>query len=269
MLNASTITSSGGNVSVTGTGGTGTKNEFAGIHVGDDSTITAGGVGTVTVVGKGGTVSGEKKNTTIGVDLRHAGTITSSGGHVFVTGIAGNGTDGTPGCNAGVRVFGDSAITAGGTGSSGSGPDAQGIFLSGQGMNSNLAHIGAADGLTTLTATAGNASSHALMVGTHEAGRITTGNNKPIHIHADSIKLGPAAILSSGTGLMSIAPLTAGTLIHLGGADVLGEPPTLGLSDGELGRITGGTVQIGDERSGEIRITEPISEGNRGKLPPR
>ena len=54
-----------------------------------------------------------------------------------------------PGCNAGVRVFGDSAITAGstgavsvtGTGASGTGPDAQGIFLSGQNQKSNLATI--------------------------------------------------------------------------------------------------------------------------------
>ena len=284
LLNASTITSSGGNVSVTGTGGTGTKNEFAGIHVGEDSTITASGVGTVTVVGKGGTVSGENKNTTIGIDLRSSGTITSAGGDVSVTGIAGNGTDGTPGANAGVRVFGDSAITAGGTGAvsvtgtgaSGSGPDAQGIFLSGQGDKSNLARIGATDGVTTLTATAGNASSHALMVGTHNAGRIVTGNNNPITIFADSIDLGPAAILSSGTGTTTLRPRTAGVRINLG--SILGPTPgTLELSQDEMDKITARTLHIGDGESGDIitstRLTPhgslDIATGGRIKLDTR
>ena len=274
MESGSTITSSGGDVTVMGTGGTGVKNEFAGLHVNAECVITAGGSGTVTVVGKGGTVSGENKNTTIGVDVRFDGTITSSGGDVTVTGLAGNGTDGTPGTNAGVRIFGDSTITAGGsgavevngTGGSGAGPDAQGIFISGQGQKSNLARIGGADGPTTLIATAGNPASHALMVGTSGPGAITSAS--PLTLRADSIVLGPAATISSGTAALTITPRTASTRIALGGADVLvGTPLTLGLSDAELSLITAGEVRWGDERSGAIIITEPISPANRAKLP--
>ena len=77
------------------------------------SQITAGGAGTVTVHGTGGTTSGGPNR---GVEMQ-GGTITSSGGNVQVTGIggaaAGSATNGT---NIGVFILNAAQISAGGTG---------------------------------------------------------------------------------------------------------------------------------------------------------
>lgn len=274
VSNGSIINSSGGNVSVTGLGGTGVSNEFAGIFL-DSATITAGGAGTVIVVGTGGTVSGPSLKTTIGLDVRFTSLISSSGGNVSVIGTGGNGTDTTVGASAGVRVFGNGTITAGGTGTvsvtgtgtNGTGTGHEGVFVSGQNFNANLARIGAADGATTITAISGNSSSHALVVGTNNAGRITTGTDNPITIIADSANFGGSATISSGTGATTIATRTAGTFINLGGADVLGGSPlTLGLTDAELDTITAGLVQIGEPDSGTITVSAPITHANNLSL---
>ncbi len=54
---------------------------------------------------------------------------------------------------------------------------------------------------------------------------------------------------------------TAGTLINLGGADVLtgAAPRTLGLSEAELDRITAGMLHIGDSNSGAITVSSDIN----------
>jgi hypothetical protein len=273
IANGSVIDSSGGNVSVTGTGGTGTTNEFAGIF--SNATITAGGAGSVTVIGNGGTVSGSTNTTTIGVDLRFTALITSSGGNVSVTGTGGNGNGASSGENAGVRIFGDSVITAGGTGTvsvtgtgtSGSGVGHEGVYVSGNNQNSNLARIGAANGATTVTATSGGSSFHALAVGTNNNGRITTGTNNAITITADSINFGGSATISSGTGPTTITTRTVGTLINLGGADALsGSPLTLGLTDAELDKVTAGTLTIGDSSSGAISVSAAMTHANNFTL---
>ena len=263
----SQITSSGGNVSVTGvSGGTGSGQVSVGLSI-DSGVLSAGGSGTVTVIGTGD-LTAAAVNVNLGIDVRFTSTITSSGGNVQVTGTAGAATSSNLGEGAGIRVFGDSLITAGGsgtvtvsgTGGAGTTASAHGVFLSGQGFNSNLAGIGAANGATTITATAGNTSSFALMVGTSNKGRIATGSNNPITITADSINIGGAATISSGTAATTITTRTAGTLINLGGADVLsGSPLTLGLTDTELDLITAGTVQIGDGSNGTTTISAVIS----------
>ena len=49
------------------------------------------------------------------------------------------------------------------------------------------------------------------------------------------------ASISAGTRSVTLLPLTAGTLINLGGPDAVG---TLGLDNSELAQITAGTLQI-------------------------
>ncbi|MEQ1858792.1 MAG: autotransporter-associated beta strand repeat-containing protein [Chthoniobacteraceae bacterium] len=270
----SQITSSGGNVSVTGvSGGTGSGGAAAGISI-DSGTVSAGGSGTVTVIGTGDLTS-SGVNVNLGIDVRFTSTITSSGGNVQVTGAAGAANSSTLGEGAGIRVFGDSLITAGGSGTvtvsgtGGAGPtaSAHGVFVSGSNLNSNLARIGAANGATTITATSGNTSSIALSVGTNNAGRITTGTNNPITITADSIDFGGSATISSGTGATTIQTRTSGTFINLGGADVLtGSPLTLGLTDAELDKVTASTLTIGDSSSGAITVSAALTHPNNLSL---
>jgi hypothetical protein len=106
----SEITSSGGDVSVTGTGGgTGTSGFTTGVSLLSNSRITAGGTGTVTVTGTGGAGSGSLNR---GVFLQTA-TITSGGGSLSVTGVEGGGLSGTA---IDVRLSGAiTTATSGGT----------------------------------------------------------------------------------------------------------------------------------------------------------
>lgn len=268
ILSSSTlIDSAGGNVSVTGTGGTGSggSSDFTGIEM-NDSTITAGSMGSVTVAGTGGNATSSQ--TTLGIDVRFTAQITSAGGNVSVTGTGGNSTNASIGTAAGIRLIGNGAITAGGTGTvtvsgigiGGSSVGHEGIVIDGQNLSSNLAKIGAANGATSVTAVAGNGSSYALRIGGTNAGRIVTGSNNPITISADTINIATAGSISSGTAATSIAPSTAGTQINLGGADVLaGSPRTLGLDATELGKITSSALNIGTGTAGALTVSAALS----------
>ncbi|HAK79936.1 MAG TPA: hypothetical protein DCM71_24270, partial [Runella sp.] len=92
------ITSTGGNVSVTGTGGgSGASSLNYGVYLASNSQMTAGGTGTVTVVGNGGVTTG---GANVGVVVFDSGSqITSGGGDVTVTGKEGGGV-GSPGIRA-------------------------------------------------------------------------------------------------------------------------------------------------------------------------
>jgi hypothetical protein len=80
-----------------------------------------------------------------------------------------------------------------------------------------------------------------------------------ISLIADSIDVPSGALVDAGAGAVVLKPLITGTLIDLGGPDVLtGTPLTLGLSAAELGRIQAGTLTIGAADSGELRITAPL-----------
>ena len=113
----STITSSGGHVSVTGQGGgTGSSANNIGTLVSDGGLISSGGSGGVAVTGTGGTGSG---NNNMGVVVRFSegglrSTITSLGGDVRIEGTGG-GTGGS-GWNRGVAIHPGGLVSAGGSG---------------------------------------------------------------------------------------------------------------------------------------------------------
>jgi mucin-19 len=115
----SRITSSGGSVQVKGTGGgSGTSTGNYGVLVKSAGAITAGGSGTVTVEGLGGTSGGggALRDLNLGVLVSGSNSrITSSGGGVQVKGTGG-GSIGTSGNNVGVWLELGAAITAGGSG---------------------------------------------------------------------------------------------------------------------------------------------------------
>lgn len=268
------LNTAAGDVNVTGFGGSGSSpaGDYTGVHL-DYTTISSGGTGTVTVSGTAGTAV--LSQTLIGVDVRFDSRIDSSGGDVIVTGFGGATTNPGVSNGSGVRLIADGTITAGGTGAvsvTGTGGEGmsighEGIVINGSGFEGNLARIGAANGETTVTAIAGNEASHALVVGINHAGRITSGTDNAITIHADSISVGSAGVISSGSGNTTVLTRTAGTRINLGGDDVLGGSPlTLGLTGAELDRFTAGTLLIGDNSSGTITLSQAITHSNNLSL---
>ncbi len=91
---AARINSSGGSVSVIGTGGgAGMSTANHGVYVGNEGVISAGGSGPVTVIGNGGnTANGGSGSFNVGVYVVSAGSqITSSGGNVSLAGTGGGG----------------------------------------------------------------------------------------------------------------------------------------------------------------------------------
>ncbi|MBL7796806.1 MAG: DUF1573 domain-containing protein, partial [Saprospiraceae bacterium] len=179
----SSITSNGGNVSVTGQGGgqSGTgSDENVGVKVGTNGLIWAGGSGTVTVLGTGGTALGQGH---YGVAVE-AGSINSSGGDVSVTGTGGTGISGF---EYGVRVASAGTISSGGTGTltvtgtggTGTGGGGIGVFVTG---------IGSA-----IFTSGGNVS----VTGTGN-GAAATGSNTGVYV-----ELG-GSIISNGSGTITV-----------------------------------------------------------------
>ena len=256
VVNAgSAITSAGGNVTVTGQGGAGASFENAGIVVHDSAQISAGALGTVTVQGTGG-IGGQGTN--YGIYVLAGGTITSSGGNVSVTGT---GAASTGNSDVGLLVRGG-IITAGGTGTvtvqgsggASSGSDDMGVYL-------DAGVITSAGGNVSVTAAAGNAVSTALVVG--GGSTVSSGASAALALVADSILLSASGVVRAGaTGnqTTTITPRTNGTLIDLGGVDVLsGTTLTLGLSDAELDTVAAANLQIGNVTSGAVSITGAIT----------
>ena len=203
------ITSSGGNVTVEGTGGGGSADSPSGsasttnygVFVDRGSYVTAGGSGSVTVTGQGGNRSpGATGNTNIGVFVNDSHTtsttipklfayISSGGGAVTVNGTGGGPQTGTGSSNSnhGVQVTKGGTITAGGTGtvtvngtggspsSDASGGTNYGVNVDG-GTAPDLAKITSNNGNVTVTGTGGGkgsgSSNHGIYLNT--GGKITS-----------------------------------------------------------------------------------------------
>ncbi len=118
LLGSGIITSSGGNVQVTGQGGGDNPNGDNGLDCGIDvlgttAQISAGNNGTVIVNGTGGSVHRYRVISGNNIGVYVWGTITSSGGAVQVTGQGGAGN---ASANDGVDLRSGATITAGGSG---------------------------------------------------------------------------------------------------------------------------------------------------------
>ncbi|MBL8792817.1 MAG: autotransporter-associated beta strand repeat-containing protein, partial [Planctomycetia bacterium] len=261
------ITSGGGDVSVTGTGGGSGETDLSssnhGVAVGYEGEITAVGSGTVTVVGTGGNAAGAFN---AGVYVSGGNSlITSSGGDVSVTGTGGG--SGDSGDNYGVHVQSGGEITAGGDGTVtvvGTGGNATnsselsnnnfGVFV-----ESTDGRITSSGGDLSVTGTGGSGSS-SVGIRVDYTGQIVGSTGTPtVTLTADSIELFSDTSIDAGSNTVIIRPKTDGTLIDLGGTDVLtGNPLTLGLTSDELNRITAATLQVGDSKSGNITVSTPL-----------
>ena len=275
FVNAGLIHATGsGLITVQGKGGDGTAVAQNGVQVAFGGSISGGTSGTVLIQGTGGVPNVNAVNFGVIVD-EIGSTITSLGANVSVTGLGGYGvtaiSDGTitsggagtvtvvgtgVGDNSlGLYVAISGQITSGGagsvslTGTGGSGTNTVGVYLA----DGTIASGGGAIGVTGL----GSANNFAVHI--DNSGTIASGSNAPITITADSLDLVIGSI-NSGLGTTALLPRTSGTLIDLGGLDVLsGSPLTLGLTAAELGQITAATLQIGQASSGAITLSQPIA----------
>ena len=264
LIGTSVTTTGNGNVTLFGRGGDDPANINAGIRITAQSQVSGKNT---TVTGIGGTSTGYGN---FGVYVVDAGSeISSTGGNVSVDG-AGGGT-GASTHNFGVRVVFGGKITAGGAGTvtinatggnaAGSGSNNSGLQVSDGG-----AEITSSGGSVSINAT-GTSNSSAVDVGTD--GSIGTGTNAALSIIANSISLftgaSPASV-SSGSGTTTIVTKSAGTLINIGGNDVLTGSPALGLAADELNLITAGTLVIGDATAGNITVSAAVAPTNVAQL---
>ena len=220
----SVITTIGSALEVAGTGGGSgaASSGNAGVFVSSLGAITSEAGGSVTIEGIGGQGGGDNQKgvwiSQVGMD---AGSITSGGGTLSVTGTGGG--------------FGTASNN-------------QGIDLAGS--NTLLSAVG---GSLEVFATAGS-NTHG--GGLRLSGLLNTTGNHPISLNADGIEILSGASVTSGTATTTLRPLTTGFAIALGGTDTA---TSLGLTDGELDRVNAGLLQIGDGGSGAISVTGGIS----------
>jgi hypothetical protein len=266
----SQITSSGGAVSVSGTGGgSGTSGNNHGVRLQNGGVITsAGTAATVTVTGQGGNTAGTGGGGNYGVIVFTANSqITSSGGAVSVSGTGG-GSGGSTG-NYGVYVVNGGVITSAGTaatvtvtgqGGNSTGSGNYGVYV--LGSNSQISSLSAP---VLLTGTAGNGISVGVRIESSAAVISNAGN--PITLTADGVGIISGGSINSGTGTTTIRPRTAGTLINLGGVDVLsGSPLTLGLTDAELDQVVAANLIIGKSDAGSLSVSNSVTRNTATNL---
>ncbi len=243
------IQSSGGNVQVTGTGGSGSFSH--GVDVNSGSQITAGSGGTVAVVGQGGASTTGVSNQ--GVVVTDSGAaITSTNSAVSVTATGGSGSGGS---HRGLEVANTAQISAGGSGTVT--VNAQGGTGGGASNNVGLilfSSITTNGGAMQVTGQGGTASD--IGIQTLTGSSISTAANAPATLIADHISLPVVGAINVGTGSVTLKPLTIGRTINLGGSD---NTTQLGLLDSELDVITAGTINIGDTTSGPIIFASGIT----------
>ena len=258
-----TITSGGGSVTVVGNGAQSTAGSSKyGVYLASKGVIKSGGNGNVTVTGTGGTGDvGTSGTGHPGVDLESTAIISSSGsGTVTVTGNGGG--NGACAGNHGVIVSGAASISSGGAGTVtvngnggtvATGDNQIGVYV--LSLNSKITSGG---GDIVINATEGGSStSYAIDVAASGGGITTATNGGDITINGNSIKLLTSAIATTAADNLTIIPLTNNTAVQFTSAtDVKG---SLYLSSEELGLMTAGNINIGNANTGLISISEAVT----------
>lgn len=250
-----------GKVTVTGQGGVNAGAFNGGVALAFGGKIVGGTSGANSVIGTGGASDGSQNDGVFAQDSTSV--ITTNGGNLTVTGTGG-GTSGSS-SNRGVILANGARIAAGDTGS----VTVQGTGGTGIGNNTGVAlnntgsTITSSGGAVSVTGAA-NSGNNAVEI--NSGTTLSSGANASVTITADSLVVNTSATpgtVSAGTGSLTIRQRTDGTQINLGGSDAAG---VLGLTNGELGNVTAGTLQIGNASSGAITISDDIAPSNVSTL---
>jgi len=274
MNSGSGITSNGGNISLGG-GSAGSAASYAtgnstnpnGILLEGASLLSNGG--NITLRGKSTSDSTLYDYRSNGIRLRDASgnnVINAGTGQIAMYGIsASTGTDaaygieisqyGTPTYSTQLTSSNSSsAILLDGTGSTTS----SSAFRSGVYINAKGTVSATGNGGVTINATSGGSGEALALLNGSSIN--TSSANASVTVSADSVSIGPTASINAGTGTVTIQNRTAGTLINVGGADVLtGSPLTLGVSNAELNRITAATTKVGSTTAGNLVVSTALT----------
>lgn len=245
------ISTVAGDISITGSAGSGTSIQYRGVYLLDayiESTgETKDQAGEISIVGTGG----NGLRDLIGVDIRSsesASTIVSSAGDVSITGTA---IAETGGGNYGVRIDNESLIQSIGTDAEAANIRVEGTSASNSGVYLNSGRIESTGpgAIEVVAMGPGSGTADDLLVSSDSVigGESSTGN---LRLRSNSITLESASVVQS-TGPLHVIPRTPNTSIGLGGG--AGE---LNLDDVELARLVDGfaSIQIGDSNSGPIDL---------------
>ncbi|MDE0816906.1 MAG: dockerin type I domain-containing protein, partial [Pirellulaceae bacterium] len=278
-----------GNISLIGRGhGTGTSENSKGIVVGNLLTITAKQTGSTSLVGSGGSGTG---NSNDGVVIFSGAMVTTGSGELEVIGVGGG--SGASEKNDGIEIAGALVSTASGplrlsgTGGLTTGKKNRGVKVS------NGATVTSATGDVSVNGTGGGTDASANNHGVHlSAGGIisstssgnvdiigtggaSTGDSNygvfvenensiiastagDINILTDAFAITPAGSITSGNNSsISIAPLTQHSRVLLGDDTSL-HGAWLQLSDSELDQFNTPSLTIGNSTSGEIIVANNI-----------
>ena len=254
------ITSSGGDVTVNGTGGgdggSGARNP--GIYVYAGSTITSADLAaTVTLTGTGGNSSGSLN---YGVQLStSSSTVSSGGGPVTIIGTGGGRLASQS--NHGVSLSLAGLVTSGGSSGTvtvigqggnlgGTGGQNHGVYLD--------ATLTSGGGNLSVTGTEGGQSNSLALIQFSSKGEVTTATHGgDIFLLGDSCKL-QAPINAGVDGTLTLAPRSSGVAMNLGlSTDTAGGP--LALNTNELSWITAGTINLGNAQAGDVTVSQRIT----------
>jgi filamentous hemagglutinin family protein len=267
ITNGSINTTGAGTISLKGYSNTITNTLSKAIQIGG-ATITGGSTGTVSLIGDSRSAAAAGSYL-FGVNLNNNTVITSLGGNIELTGYGGNGS-GADAANIGVAVNGSKVVGVGagtvtisGTGWQQGGKGNTGVSIFG----TTPPEVSSQGGDINIIGQGGNGlSSEGIAIAAGTVGVATGTTSANVILTSDSTRLQTTAI-NSGTGTTTIQNRTAGTLINVGGADVLNTSPlTLGITNAEMNLITAGTLKIGSTTSGAMTtsasVTTAASTGN-------
>jgi len=222
-----TIESTGtGIVSVAGKGGDSSSGSQHGVSVTTGGLIRGGSTGTSTVVqGTGGASTGTGNN---GVTLPD-GTVSSIGGHISITGIGGGAVGSNS--NNGIVLLTGGRVTGG--------------------TNANIT----LDGTRGPTGTAVGI----VMASAGSGATVSSSGTGNITFISDTVRIDTFnTAINAGSNTFNLRQKTDGVAINLGSA----AGPNVGMveySDGELDRVTAGTINVGDANSGNITVSANIT----------
>ena len=261
------ISAAGGMVTVQGTGGCdgGTGVDNFGIYIYLNGYITSAGSGQpVNVTGTGGAPSAGGSNN-FGIRLRgtnasnRAMIISDNGGNITVNATGGSGT----GIGLNMERGSWIAPTLTGTLTINTGSIAMSDEPDVNPIDPVRPNISSAGGQITINASEGSSSAVSFQSLTGVIDLSSSGAN--LTINANSVTIGSSSSIKIKNGSTFILkPKTAGTAVNLHANGALNDntvtgPMNLASSFTDIPRITGGTLQIGDENTGLVTSSTPIT----------
>ncbi|WP_422043159.1 YDG domain-containing protein, partial [Roseateles sp.] len=275
---SASITTSSGDVSITGTGQSSTNRYGHGVRLGAWSKITTG-LGNITILGYSSPLGQDSNGVVFNTTL---GQLTTGGGNISVTGVSrANNAANDP--NRGISgVYGASLVAGGsgtvtliGTGGS-TGDNSTGVVgvnistaggaVSIQGTSSSTGtgtygvDLSSGSISTSGGAVSIQAASAAGTAGVNLGANTVNSSGGNITFTTNSYLGAGTETINAGAGTVTIQNRSVGTLIDVGGADVLsGSPLTLGVSNTELGRITAASTKVGSSSAGALTVSSDIA----------